>query len=105
MPVVALTDHGNMYATFLFWQTVEKQNKSIKAHNEAIEKGEKPGAKKSEIKCLIGCELFIKKDHNDTSKQDNGYSIPFLAKSKKGYENISKLSSIGFTEGMNVSHS
>jgi len=100
MPAVALTDHGNMYATFLFWQTVEKQNKSIKAHNEAIDKGEKCEAKKNEIKCLIGCELFVTKDHKDKSKQDNGYSIPFLAKSKKGYENLSKLSSIGFTEGM-----
>lgn len=100
MPAVALTDHGNMYATFLFWQTVEKQNKSIKAHNEAIDKGEKTGTKKNEIKCLIGCELFVTKDRKDKSKQDNGYSIPFLAKSKKGYENLSKLSSIGFTEGM-----
>ena len=100
MPAVALTDHGNMYATFLFWQTVEKQNKSIKAHNEAIDKGEKTGNKKNEIKCLIGCELFVNKDHKDKTKQDNGYAIPFLAKTKKGYENLSKLSSIGFTEGM-----
>ncbi len=50
MPAIALTDHGNMYATFLFWQTVEKQNKTIKAYNEAIEKGEKPGNKKKRIK-------------------------------------------------------
>lgn len=99
MPAVALTDHGNMYATFLFWQTVEKQNKSIKAHNESIDKGEKTGDKKKEIKCIIGCELFVTRDRTDKSKQDNGYSIPFLAKNKKGYENLSRLSSFGFTEG------
>jgi DNA polymerase III subunit alpha len=100
MPAIALTDHGNMYATFLFWQTVEKQNKAIKAFNEAIEKGEKSGGKKNELKCLIGCELNISKDRKDKSKQDNGYAIPFLAKNKRGYENLSRLSSIGFTEGM-----
>jgi DNA polymerase-3 subunit alpha len=100
MPALALTDHGNMYGAFLFWQTVDKQNKAIKAHNESIDKGEKTGEKKNEIKCLIGCELYVCKDHKDKSKQDNGYAIPFLAKNKKGYENLSKLSSIGFTEGM-----
>ena len=100
MHAIALTDHGNMYATFLFWQTVEKQNKLIKSHNEAVEKGETVGEKKNELKCLIGCELYITKDRHDKTKQDNGYAIPFLAKNKTGYENLSKLSSIGFTEGM-----
>ena len=99
MPALALTDHGNMYAAFLFWQSVDKQNKGIKAHNEAIDKGEKTGPKKNELKCIIGCELFINKDRKDKTKQDNGYSIPFLAKNKKGYENLSRLSSFGFTEG------
>jgi DNA polymerase-3 subunit alpha len=100
MPAIALTDHGNMYATFLFWQSVDKQNKSIKAYNEAIDRGEKTGDKKNELKCLIGCELYVTRDRTDKSRQDNGYSIPFIAKNKKGYENLSKLSSIGFTEGM-----
>jgi DNA polymerase-3 subunit alpha len=99
MPALALTDHGNMYGAFLFWQTVDKQNKAIKAYNESIDKGEKTGEKKNEIKCLIGCELYVCKDHKDKTRQDNGYAIPFLAKNKKGYENLSKLSSIGFTEG------
>lgn len=99
MPAIALTDHGNMYAAFLFWQSVDKQNKAIKAHNEAIEKGEKTGEKKQALKCLIGCELYVCKNHTDKTKQDNGYAIPFLAKNKKGYENLSRLSSIGFTSG------
>jgi len=100
MPAVALTDHGNMYAAFLFWQSVDKQNKSIKQHNEAIEKGEKQGEKKNELKCLLGCEFYITRDHKDRTKQDNGFSIPFLAKNKNGYENLCKLSSAGFVDGM-----
>ncbi len=99
MPALAITDHGNMYGAFLFWQTIDKHNKSIKSNNEAIEKGEKTGEKKQELKCIIGCELYVTKDHKDRSKQDNGFSIPCLAKNKNGYENLSKLSSHGFTEG------
>ncbi|MFL5752694.1 MAG: DNA polymerase III subunit alpha, partial [Bacteroidia bacterium] len=98
-PALAITDHGNMYGAFLFWQSVDKQNKGIKAHNEAIVKGEKQGEKKQELKGIIGCELYICRDHKEKSKQDNGYTQVFLAKNKEGYQNLSKLSSIGFTEG------
>ncbi|HXU27470.1 MAG TPA: DNA polymerase III subunit alpha [Bacteroidia bacterium] len=98
-PALAITDHGNMYGAFLFWQSVDKQNKGIKAHNDAIDKCEKEGAKKQELKAIIGCELYICKDRLDKSKQDNGFTQVFLAKNKIGYQNLSKLSSIGFTEG------
>lgn len=100
MEGVALTDHGNMYATFIFWQAVDKHNKSVKAYNELVEKGEKPGPLKTELKCIIGCELNLCKDRHNKSKQDNGFTLPLLAKNKKGYENLSSLSSTGFTEGM-----
>jgi DNA polymerase III subunit alpha len=98
-PALAITDHGNMYGAFLFWQSVDKQNKGIKAHNNAIDKGEKEGAKKQELKAIIGCELYVCKDRFDKSKQDNGFSQVFLAKNRIGYQNLSKLSSIGFIEG------
>jgi DNA polymerase-3 subunit alpha len=98
-PALAITDHGNMYGAFLFWQSIDKQNKGIKAHNEAVDKGEKEGPKKQELKAIIGCELYICKDRLDKTKQDNGFSQVFLAKNKIGYQNLSKLSSIGFTEG------
>jgi DNA polymerase-3 subunit alpha len=98
-PAVAITDHGNMYGAFMFWQAVDKHNKGIKSYNEAIDKGEKQGEKKKELKCIIGCELFVTKNRTDKTKQDNGASIPFWAKNKKGYENLCKLSSIGFVEG------
>ncbi len=99
MPAVAMTDHGNMYGAFLFWQAIDKQNKSIKAHNEAVEKGEKQAPKKELLKCIIGCELNICKDYTDKSKQDNGYTQVFLAKNTVGYQNLSRLSSIGLIDG------
>ncbi len=99
MPAVALTDHGNMYGAFLFWQSIDKHNKGIKSHNESIDKGEKQGDKKSELKCIIGCELFICKDHKDKSKQENGYTQVFIAKNRLGYENLSRLSSAGLIDG------
>ncbi len=99
MSGLAITDNGNMYGAFLFWQTIDKQNKGIKAHNEAVDKGEKNEPKKTELKAVIGCELNICKDLTQKKTQDNGYVQVFLAKNKKGYENLSKLSSIGFVEG------
>lgn len=98
-PAVALTDHGNMYGAFVFWQTVDKQNKAIKAHNESVTKGEKKGGLKNELKCVIGCELNICKDYKDKTKQDNGYTQVFLAKNRIGYQNLSKLSSEGLING------
>ena len=98
-PGLAITDHGNMYGAFLFWQSIDKQNKGIKAHNEAIAKGEKQGTPKQVLKAIIGCELYVCKDRTDKKNQDNGFSQVFLAKNKTGYQNLSKLSSIGFTEG------
>ena len=99
MPAVAMTDHGNMYGAFQFWQAIEKQNKSIKAHNDAIDKGEKQEPKKNEIKCIIGCELYVCSDHKDKSKQENGYTQVLIAKNRTGYQNLSKLSSVGLIDG------
>jgi DNA polymerase-3 subunit alpha len=99
MPALALTDHGNMYGAFQFWQAIEKENKTIKIYNESIEKGEKTGEKKNELKCIIGCELYVCKDHKDKSKQDNGYTQVLIAKNKLGYQNLSKLSSVGLIDG------
>lgn len=99
MPGVAMTDHGNMYGAFQFWQAVDKQNKSIKAHNEAVDKGEKQEPKKNELKCIIGCELYVCKDHKDKSKQENGFTQVLIAKNRTGYQNLSKLSSVGLIDG------
>ena len=98
MPAVALTDSGNMMAAFLFVNAVIKKNKSIEAKiKEAKESGE-PYHKKL-IKPIIGAELFVCKDHKDKSYKDNGYQIPFLAKNKSGYKNLSRMCSQGHIDG------
>ena len=96
MPAVAMTDHGNMYGAFLFWQAIDKHNKTVKDYNA---KSTEETDKQQELKCIIGCELFICKDYKDKSKQDNGYTQVFIAKNRKGYENLSRLSSAGLIDG------
>lgn len=98
-PGVALTDHGNMYGAFLFWKEIDSQNKKIKEHNAAIEKGEITGEKKQELKCIIGCEVNICADHKDKTKKDNGFTQVLIAKNRKGYENLCRISSIGLIDG------
>jgi len=98
MPAVALTDHGNMMGAFHFVQAVSNHNKGVKAqHKEAEENGqEKTG---QIIKPIIGCEFFVCENHTDKTRKDNGYQIVLLAKNKKGYHNLAKLSSAAFTDG------
>lgn len=98
-PGVALTDHGNMYGAFLFWKEIDSQNKKIKEHNAAIDKGEVIGEKKTELKCIIGCEVNICADHKDKTKKDNGFTQVLIAKNRKGYENLCRISSIGLIDG------
>jgi DNA polymerase-3 subunit alpha len=98
MPAVALTDHANMMGAFHFVREATNHNRAIKAKNDAlIEKGEIPTEK--EIKPILGCEFFVCEDRLDKSRKDNGYQIVFLAKTKKGYHNLAKLSSSAYTEG------
>jgi len=98
MPAVALTDSGNMMAAFLFVNAVIKKNKVIEAElAEAKENGET--LNKQIIKPIIGAELFVCKNHKDKSYKDNGYQIPFLAKNKMGYKNLSRICSQGHIDG------
>ncbi|MFH4963433.1 DNA polymerase III subunit alpha [Gaetbulibacter sp. M235] len=98
MPAVALTDHGNMMGAFHFVKEVSFHNKVVKTKNEeAIAKGELPTL--NEIKPILGCEFFVCENHLDKSRKDNGYQIVLLAKNKKGYHNLAKLSSIAYTDG------
>ncbi|WP_339623154.1 DNA polymerase III subunit alpha [uncultured Winogradskyella sp.] len=98
MPAVALTDHGNMMGAFHFVSAVGNHNKAVKSqHEQAEEAGlEKKGKL---IKPIIGCEFFVCENHTDKTRKDNGYQIVLMAKTKKGYHNLAKLSSAAFTEG------
>ena len=55
--------------------------------------------KKQHIKPIVGCILNVCEDRLNKNYRDNGYQMVFLAKNKKGYDNLSKLSSLGYTEG------
>ncbi|EIA09746.1 DNA polymerase III subunit alpha [Flavobacterium frigoris] len=98
MPAVAMTDHANLMGAFHFVRDVLNHNKSAEAKNAAlIADGEEPT--EVMMKPIVGCEFFVCEDHKDKSRKDNGYQIVLLAKTKKGYHNLAKMSSIAYTEG------
>jgi len=98
MKAVAMTDIGNMMGAFQFVSKIEAHNKSVKAKNAEIEEN---GGVPTEvpIKPIVGCQLFVCENHLDKSRKDNGYQVVFLAKNKKGYHNLAKMSSIAYTKG------
>ncbi|WP_199117071.1 DNA polymerase III subunit alpha [Pedobacter sp. ASV28] len=98
MPAVAMTDHANMMGAFHFVNNVLNHNKGAEAKiAEALEKGETPTAQI--IKPIVGVEFFVCENHTDKTRKDDGYQIVFLAKNKKGYHNLAKMSSIAYTKG------
>jgi DNA polymerase-3 subunit alpha len=98
MPAVAMTDHANLMGAFHFVRDILYHNKSAQAKNkQAEENGETPT--ETIVKPIVGCEFYVCDDLKDKSRKDNGYQIVFLAKTKKGYHNLAKLSSIAYTEG------
>ncbi len=78
MPGIAITDHGNMYGVPKFVRE----------------------AKKEGVKPIIGCEFYITPSGMDDKQDRTRYHQLLLAKNMTGYKNLSKLSSLGFTEGM-----
>lgn len=56
-----------------------------------------------DIKPLIGCELYVAPRSRHEKKRVPGertsYRLTLIAKNAEGYQNLGKLSSIGFTEG------
>jgi len=83
MSALALTDHANLMGAFQFL-------KAITAHNKDS---------KQKIKPIVGCEFYVCEDHLDKTRRDYGYQIVFLAKNKKGYHNLAKLTSAGYVSG------
>ncbi|HMK07134.1 MAG TPA: PHP domain-containing protein, partial [Flavobacterium sp.] len=98
MPAVAITDHANLMGAFHFVRDVLNHNKAAESKNkDAIDKGEEPT--EVTMKPIVGCEFFVCEDHKDKTRKDNGYQIVLLAKTKKGYHNLAKMSSIAYTDG------
>ncbi|WP_185876600.1 DNA polymerase III subunit alpha [Blattabacterium cuenoti] len=89
MPSVGITDYGNMMGSFHFLNAIHSTNKKYYP--------------KKSIKGIVGCEIFISENYlqNKFTKDepDKRYLQVLLSKNKKGYYNLSKLCSLGFTEG------
>ncbi len=80
MKAMAITDHGVMYGVIDFYKACKKEG----------------------IKPIIGCEVYVapRSRLNKEPNIDNKYNhLILLAKDNQGYKNLSKLVSIGFTEG------
>ena len=80
MDAIAITDHGVMYGAIEFYKACKEEG----------------------IKPIIGCEVYVapRTRFDKESGIDNKYNhLILLAKNNNGYKNLSKLVSIGFTEG------
>tara|TARA_B110000003_G_C16653808_1_gene535498 strand:+ start:5005 stop:9387 length:4383 start_codon:yes stop_codon:yes gene_type:complete len=98
MSAIALTDKANMMGSFHFVSAILNHNKQAKAKNKISEEnGEIPN--ETILKPILGCEFNVCEDHLDKKNKDNGYQIVFLAKTKKGYHNLAKMSSIAYING------
>lgn len=98
MPAVALTDTSNMMGAFLFEKTITEHNKGVRARNAiAKENGEKL---EDELMPIIGGEFYVCRNRLDKTQKDNGNLVVLLAKNKNGYQNLIKLASYAYTEGM-----
>jgi DNA polymerase-3 subunit alpha len=81
-PAIAMTDHGNMHGAVEFYYE----------------------AKKSGIKPIIGCELYVTPGsrHERKMRAQGGAGtchLTVLAANKTGYHNLCKLSSLAYKEG------
>ncbi|HEX5245814.1 MAG TPA: DNA polymerase III subunit alpha [Gaiellaceae bacterium] len=75
MPAVALTDHGSLAGTIDLVKAAQKEG----------------------IKPVIGCEVYVADDRRAQAK---GYAhLTLLAETTAGYQNLVKLSSLGYLEG------
>ena len=81
---VALTDHGNMFGAFKFVREANKRG----------------------IKAIVGCEFYLVEDRHIRSfskskgEKDRRFHQLLLAKNVTGYQNLTKLCSLGFIEGL-----
>jgi DNA polymerase-3 subunit alpha len=80
MNALAITDHGNMYGAVEFFQK----------------------AKEEGIKPIIGCEIYVapvSRLEKKGKESRSGHHLILLAKNKKGYHNLAKLVTRGYSEG------
>ena len=91
MKGMAITDHGNMFGTKVFFDYCNKVNKKLK------EEGKEP------FKPILGCEMYVARNGSRTLRQEksdkSGYHLIVLAKNQTGYHNLVKLVSHSWIDG------
>lgn len=81
MAAVAITDHGHMFGVMEFYES-------------AIKHGIKP---------IIGCEVYVapgsRLEKTGRGISEVAFHLVLLAENERGYKNLMKLVSLGYTEG------
>jgi len=114
---LALTDHGNMFGIKEFFDYVQKYNGSVRSEVKELKKqlnnvdseeqrkdleNKILAAESRLFKPILGCEVYVaNRTRFDRNPKDDTvrYHLILLAKNKKGYQNLCKLVSAGWTEG------
>ncbi|MDD6155338.1 MAG: DNA polymerase III subunit alpha [Eubacteriales bacterium] len=81
MDSLAITDHGNMFGAIDFYKECKKQG----------------------IHPIIGCEVYLAArgmEDKDPEKDRRRSHLILLAKTNKGYHNLVKIVSLGYTKGL-----
>lgn len=82
MPALAVTDHGNLFGLIEFY-------KVARGHG---------------LKPILGIETYVapnsRHDRNQAKGERNNYHLVLLARDATGYQNLLKLSSMAFLEGL-----
>jgi len=84
MPALAITDHGNMFGAFEFVAEALKH--------------------KNVVKPIVGCEFYLVENRFKRAftkdDKDQRFHQLFLAKNAEGYQNLIKMCSLGYIEGL-----
>ncbi|HEX3025009.1 MAG TPA: DNA polymerase III subunit alpha, partial [Chitinophagaceae bacterium] len=95
---IAITDHGNMFGAFEFVKQAWKNTKVVGKDENGKDILEPT------IKPIVGCEFYVVKDRHakvfTKDVKDERFHQVLLAKNKTGYQNLIKLTSLGYIEGM-----
>jgi DNA polymerase-3 subunit alpha len=87
MPAIAMTDHGNMFGAVEFFSKATQQG----------------------IKPIIGCEVYLapgsRHDRTQAARSDDAeaagnYHLILLAQSRTGYQNLCRLLTLAYKEGL-----